>query len=315
MTQPPRPRGARAAARQRLAAILVAVLAGCGGCDKAANEASEAATAAARRTEEGVRPVYTTTGKADARAAQLCQALHALPEARRAACCAGRAGVVLAEACTGVLSAALGSEAVALDSTRLAACTAALERAYAGCAWVGPFGPPLPTECAGLFTGRRAAGEACNSSLECTSDLVCAGAGPTDRGRCAPSGQKGASCGTAVDALASYTRQDADALHPPCQGLCRRHVCETAAATGEACQSSQNCRLGQHCATGRCAEGLAEKGQRCSGGDCAAGLRCLGGSCAEPSPLGAVCTSDLECAAGCVQGAEGGHCGLRCELR
>jgi len=305
----------RAAHRGALAALVTASLAGCGGCARQAKGGPEAPAAPARSPGEGVRPVYETTGAVDPRAARLCQALYALPEERRATCCAGRPGVVLADACTGVLSAALRSDALVLEATRVEACTLALARAYAGCGWVGPFGPPFPKECQGLFTGRRAAGETCRSSLECASDLLCAGAGPTDAGRCAGPGTRGASCSTAADTLASYTRQDADVLHPQCQGLCRRHRCEEAATPGAACASSQQCRPGHHCAEGRCADGLAEVGQRCSGGDCADGLRCLNGTCFAPLGPGAACTSDFECTGGCLVGAGARRCGMRCDLR
>jgi hypothetical protein len=298
----------------RLAALLLLLLSGCGGCGQKASTAKDMPSSEAHAVD-GVRPVYSTPLQLDARAAQLCKALHALPETRRASCCAGRPAIDLADACTGILSAALRSEALGLEATRLEACAAALDTAYAGCAWVGPFGPPFPKECASLFTGRRAAGEKCSSSLECFSGLVCAGAGPTDTGRCSPPGPKGSSCGTAVDVLASYTRQDAEALHPPCQGLCRRHRCEEAVTAGGACESSQQCLSGHHCAEGLCLPGPATEGQRCSGGDCAPGLRCLEGACVAPLPAGASCTRDFQCAGGCLLAAGGGHCGMGCALR
>jgi hypothetical protein len=262
-----------------------------------------------------VRPVYETTGPVNARAARLCQALYALPEERRAACCASQPGVVLAEACTGILSAALHSQALVLEAMRLEACTAALASAYRGCDWVGPFGPTFPKDCQGLFTGQRRAGEGCRSSLECAGTLLCAGAGPTDVGRCSPPGEKGTSCSTAVDALATYTRQDAERLHPPCRGLCQRHICEAAVADGARCKTSEQCGRGHRCAEGQCAEGVAEAGQRCSGGDCAAGLRCVNGSCFAPLGEGSACMSDFECRGGCLAVAGSRRCGVRCDLR
>ncbi len=304
-----------AAPGRAVAVLLVALWAGCGGCGVKSKGGPEPLAPTARRTEEGVRPVYETKGAADPRAARLCQALYALPEARRASCCASRPGIVLDEACTGVLSAALSSNALLLDASGVEACTLALAHAYQGCEWVGPFGPPFPTECQGLFAGQRASGQSCRSSLECASGLLCAGAGPTDEGRCSPPGGKGASCSTAVDALATYTRQDVDRLHPQCQGLCRRHRCDEAAAPGAACETSQQCRPDHHCAEGRCADGPAALGQRCSGGDCAPGLRCLNGRCLAPRSNGAACTSDFECTGGCLAAGASRRCGMRCDVR
>jgi hypothetical protein len=298
----------------RSLAIALAILsARCGGCAGQRQGGEEARAAEGRPTTETVRPVYETAGTVEPLAVRLCQALYALPEERRAACCASRAGVVLAEACAGVLSAALRSESLGLESARLEACTGALARVYAGCEWVGPFGPPFPQECQGLLTGRRALGEACRSSLECAGGLRCAGAGPTDAGRCSPPGEQGDSCGTAVDALATYTRQDVDTAHPQCQGLCRRHRCEAVVAAGAACETSPQCGVGKRCAAGRCSEGLAEEGQSCSGGGCAAGLRCLKGKCLVPLGAGAACSTDFECRGGCLAGAR--RCGMRCDLR
>jgi hypothetical protein len=300
--------------RHGLAALLAALVAGCGGCGVKAT-GGPPGPPAARRAEDGVRPVYETAGPADPRAARLCQALYALPEERRATCCGSRPGLALTDACAGLVSAALGSGALLLESARVDACTLALGRAYAGCEWVGPFGPAFPKECQGLFRGQRTVGETCRSSLECASDLLCAGAGPTDEGRCAPAGGKGASCSTSVDALATYTRQDVDSLHPQCQGLCRRHRCEDAATAGAACETSQQCRPGHHCADGLCLDGLALEGQRCWGGDCAEGLRCLNGKCFAPQKDGAACSSDFECMGGCLAVAGHRRCGMRCDLR
>jgi hypothetical protein len=305
----------RAAWGAPLAALLAALLAGCGGCEVKARGGPPGPPPATRRADEGVRPVYAAQGPSDVRAARLCQALHGLPEERRATCCGARPGLALTDACIGVVSAALGGGALLLDSARLDACIGALERAYGGCAWVGPFGPTFPTECHGLFGGQRGVGETCRSSLECGANFLCAGAGPTDEGRCAPAGGKGSSCSTSVDALATYTRQDVDGLHPQCQGLCRRHRCEDAAPGGGACESSQQCRPGHHCADGLCLLGLAEQGQRCSGGDCAFGLRCLNGKCFAPQKDGALCSSDFECTGGCLPVAGQRRCGMRCDLR
>jgi hypothetical protein len=164
-------------------AALATLLAGCGGCSVQKQVGEEAPTAEARPAQDGVRPVYETSGLLDPVAARLCQALYGLPEEQRARCCASPPGVVLTDACAGVLSAALRSKAVVLETASLEACELALKPAYAGCEWVGAFGPPFPKECQGLFIGHRALGEGCRSSLECAGRLLCAGAGPTDLGR------------------------------------------------------------------------------------------------------------------------------------
>jgi hypothetical protein len=291
------------------------VLAGCGGCG-VQNQSGEGTTGpGALPTEERVRPVYETAGPADPAAVRLCQALYALPEQQRATCCASRPGVVLADACVSVLSAALGSKALVLNASNLAVCELALKQAYAGCEWVGAFGPAFPKECQGLFVGRRALGEGCRSSLECAEQSFCAGGGPTDLGRCSLPGEKGASCSTAVDSLATYTRQDLDRSHPQCLGLCSRHRCEAALPPSAVCDASQHCPVGQRCADGRCTEGLAAEGEACSGGDCAAGLRCLRGMCFLPRNTGSTCTSDFECRGGCLAAAGAKRCGMRCDLR
>jgi hypothetical protein len=296
-------------------AALATLLASCGGCgvQKPGGAAGSAGDVAA--TSEKVHPVYEMAGVVDPRAARLCQALYAQPEQRRATCCGSTPGVVLTDTCTRTLSSALESKSLVLEAAPLEACTAALGRAYGGCDWVGPFGPPFPKECQGLFTGRRVAGEVCRSSLECAGRLVCAGAGPTDAGRCAPPGEKGESCSTAVDALATYTRQEVDTSHPPCLALCRRHRCEPARAASAACESSQQCEVGSRCAGGQCLEGLAQEGQSCTGGDCGLGLRCLAGRCFSPLGAGAACSNDFECRGGCLAQADSRQCGMRCDLR
>jgi hypothetical protein len=293
---------------------LLLALAGCGGCG-APKEAAPSSRQPGPRTADAVRPVYEATGSVDVRAARLCNALHALPEEHRAACCGAQPGVELARPCATALSAAFNSQALAVEPARLEACTAALESAYQGCDWVGVFGPPVPRECKGLFTGRRQAGESCRSSLECEGTLLCEGLGPTDVGRCASPPARGANCNLAVDALATYTKQDAERLHPPCQGICTRHRCEAAVADGAACSTSQVCAPGHHCADGHCAQGPAAAGERCWGGDCATGLRCMKGTCRAPLPEGTACINDFECLGGCTGAAGSRHCAMRCDVR
>lgn len=257
----------------------------------------------------------TTRGRAEHEARRVCGQLHTFPEERRSLCCGSAPGLVLTDQCVALLAAALGEGALLADGSRIDGCTAALRQAHAGCEWVGPFGPPLPPECQALFSGRRKAGESCRSSLECRDGLFCAVARSGEAGRCSPPGPRGAECGTTVDALAGYTRQDLARLHPQCEGFCNRHRCDPLVALGSTCHSSAECGPAAHCATGRCVAGQAAVGESCSGGDCAWGLRCIQRTCRAPLASGAVCSTDVECQGGCVPTPSNKRCAMRCDLR
>jgi hypothetical protein len=188
----------------------------------------------------------------DPLAARLCDALHALPARRKAACGGGPPGFHPASECARTLSFALRAGAVTLAGADVDRCAAAMEAALQGCDWVKPLSPPPPPACEGIVKGTRPESAACRSSLECVEGLRCAGAGPTDMGRCAPPRRRGA-CGMAVDTLATHTRQHRIELaHPECEGHCARRACADNVALGGACRSDVECGRGRRCAAGRC---------------------------------------------------------------
>ncbi|HZZ84783.1 MAG TPA: hypothetical protein VFE30_09620 [Anaeromyxobacteraceae bacterium] len=278
------------------------------------------ATAVAGCSRRGDRERHAAATEAAPAAASphaLCAALHALPAARRASCCGGPAATDLSARCEATLSEAVAGGGLALAAEPVETCVRALDAAYQGCGWVGPFGAPLPPECAAVAVGRRAAGDPCRSSLECQGGLHCAGVTPSRPGRCAGSAPAGTACGTGVDPLAALLRLDADRLRPECAGACRQHACVAPGGRGAACVSSAGCGAGLRCADGRCFEGaVAHAGEACGGGDCAPGLRCVAGRCLTPRPAGTPCRTDFECLGGCVRSDGGAStCGMRCDLR
>lgn len=263
-----------------------------------------------------IKPVYAAEpdGPPDPLAQRLCQALHEAPEARRAACCQASPGVQLGADCVRTLSSSLRSGAIRLVAVEVEACVAAFARSLEGCDWIGPFPPPLPPACAGLFHGTLAAGARCRSTLECAGELRCRGTGPTELGVCGPPGQPGERCGTGVDTLAAFTRQESiERTRRECEGACARtHQCVAATAIGGACVSSLQCGPAGRCAGGKCAPGaVAALGEACTGGDCGEGLRCHKGRCIAPARGGAACVTDFECRGGCVSKV----CAPRCDLR
>lgn len=273
-----------------------------------------------------VRSVYPTPAASaklppEPLAQRLCQALHALPEARRAACCKGSPGIELTSYCSAALSAAVRSGAVRLVEDEVGACTGAIEASLSACDFVGPFPLPLPPACREVLHGTVAAGAPCRSSLECQGTLRCQGGGPTDVGRCGPPLAAGEQCGMAVDALAAYTRMEqSEARHPECAGACSRlHRCMKPLADGARCLRSSECQTGSRCGDGLCVPGAqGAASATCTGGsDCQEGLRCVQGRCLVPGSSGAACRSDFECRGGCVRaaGASSGLCAPRCDLR
>jgi hypothetical protein len=269
-------------------------------------------------SEDEVRPVYPVQAGAPAPLAQrLCEALQEIPARRRASCCEGSPGSLLAGECVRMLTAALASGAVKLEAPAVEACAQAMQRTYEGCEWVGPQAPPVPAECLGLMQGTLVAGARCRSSLECAAGLNCHGVGPTDPGVCGPPGGAGQLCSLSVDALATYARQETlDEAHPECQGHCARRLCAEDVSLEGACQFEAQCGAGLHCAAGKCAEGeLAGLGQPCVSGGCEHGARCVQGVCATPKPAGGTCERDAECLGGCVRpdGGRMGTCGPRCD--
>lgn len=298
--------------------LLTAALSGCPGCpDRAA--APDAAPSTSEDEGNNVQPVYGAAEvKVPPLVARVCQALHRIPKERKAACCGESLGIELTGPCEQALAVASNDGAVTLDEAKVAACEAAISAHYQGCDWMGPQWQELPSACRGLYQGNRPAGARCRSSLECVGDLRCLGAGPTDLGQCGPAAAPGTLCGTAVDALAVYTRQDDyERTHPACaQGYCDRNRCQAAKASGVECVASLQCGPGARCAGQVCVSGeRGAEGEGCSGADCALGLRCVLGRCTAPKPAGAACTHAGECRGGCLydDGGASGQCGQSCD--
>jgi hypothetical protein len=310
------------------------------GCPKPTQETHDAAVEAGPTDAAGAGDA--ATGDVDSYlggppmplAEKLCEALTSLPENKRASCCNTTPGVTITAGCTRQLSAALRHDALEVDEKDVDACVAAFEKTLEGCDWVGPFVPGPPAACQGLLKGKRAAGQTCRSSLECTGNQRCKDYGPNAIGKCgAPGVSDEASCGGSVDALATYTRQtDLDKRHPECNERCIRRKCQAPLHDGAGCVVTSECRDGAQCMappgappqkhgyipTKQCvAVVLPEKeGAPCPGGACAGTLSCIRGKCAPRKNTGAACNDEYECRGGCLKdGGTQGICGPRCESR
>jgi hypothetical protein len=227
-------------------------------------------------------------------AARLCDALHAVPEARRGACCGiAKPARGLADECARVLSDALRANRARLDPAAVEGCERESAAAFAGCDWVSPLAPAAPAACRGLVAGLVEAGAACASALECRPGLACRGTSAATR-VCSPPGAPGTACGGPGELLATYVKELRPADHPECEGYCLQGRCAAAVAVGGGCLSTLQCAAGSHCAAGRCVAG-----------DYAAVAR---------KRTGESCGGPFECLAACnvPAGAETGTCGPRC---
>ena len=179
-----------------------------------------------RAPDEEVKPVYPITADPpDPLAQRVCDALHALPAQRKAACRGGAPGFHAGSECARTLSFALRSGAVKVAGEDAERCAQAMERSLEGCGWAGGLTPAPAGECEGIVRGTLGEGAVCRSSLECGEGLHCAGAGPTDLGKCARP-RSGGGCGRGVDALAVLARQTGyEREHPECAGRCVGRVC------------------------------------------------------------------------------------------
>jgi hypothetical protein len=266
----------------------------------------EAGAVAAAGNE--IKPAVET-GAAVPAAENFCRALHGVFEDKRASCCEAK-GFGLAARCTGLLSGAIAQGLVSVDAAKSDACAAAVNAQVITCDDVGPFAPQAPAVCADVVTGALADGQKCKSSLSCQAGLRCHGAGPVDTGVCGGPLADGSDCGSAVDALSVVVPQnEIDARHPECSGVCTQGKCRAKVATGGHCISTSACGAGARCVEGACVAGLGAPGMPCSDGGCADGTRCVGGRCSVLKKSGEACGNDLECVAGCVNGACGKKCG------
>ncbi|WP_438024396.1 hypothetical protein [Sorangium sp. So ce233] len=290
--------------------------------DAGAIKAPSPASAGDGPAGDVIAPVYPKVdGAPEPLAARLCDALHALPARRKAACCGGRAGFHAAAECARALSSAARAKAVTLAPDDVGRCVEAMERSLEGCDWVAPLAAPVPPACEGIVRGALAEGARCRSSLECVDGLRCDGAGPTDAGICRAPRAAGP-CGHAVDALAAVTRQTRHAdAHPECRGHCAGRACADDVPLGGRCEAHAACGRDRRCVDGRCSDApLPPAGAACLGGLCAPGARCVDGRCAAPKAEGEACARDGECRAACVRpdgravasGGAAGVCGKRC---
>ncbi|HET6334916.1 MAG TPA: HupE/UreJ family protein [Polyangiales bacterium] len=171
-----------------------------------------------------IRSVYASVATSPL-AERICHIMQRFPRERRAECGGESVGVTLDGECTRMLSAALASGALKAEAGLDGRCVSALESRYETCEFMQyPSLSPVAA-CTDLWLGQLAAGAVCRSSLECKTGLSCHGISPTQTGVCGAAKPKGASCGTAIDALASYLPHN-EADHPECTGSCTQGRCQ-----------------------------------------------------------------------------------------
>lgn len=277
------------------------------------------ATVAPRATaQDALGSIYPPSVEPQPLARELCDALHALPAARAAACCGTRSESGLGDQCVRAVSAALRDGAVEIDESSIAACRAAMERALEGCDWVTPSEPLSPPACQRLLRGKLSVGSVCRSSLECAGESHCEGLGPTKTGVCAAPAARGEGCGAHIDVLATYTlERGLERTHPFCAEYCSlaTHRCAAPPEIGDSCLSAVNCAPGQTCVAGACSSAAPGRaGDRCGASPCGEGLHCREGICAPLAAAGQACVGDLDCAAGGCGRRGGGEktCGAQC---
>ena len=176
----------------------------------------------------------------EASAVALCSAIHDLPQARRATCCAEAPRPLYYDECVRLLSSAVRAGHIEVDAAKLSDCRARVDAETRGCDWISPTLGAAPAECTAAVSGKLAAGERCSSSLECAGDMHCAGQGATSPGTCKPPQLLGAGCGAAVDSLATYLAvRGLEATKPDCADFCSlpSHRCEPVPVAGTACQA------------------------------------------------------------------------------
>lgn len=283
-----------------------------------------AACTAAPRPETAPEPAMTATPEsepepaafvAEPLAERYCAAVHALPAARRKACCHA-AAASLADVCVRHLSEALRRGTVTLDAAAIDRCAADTERELAGCGWVTPLAPKPAPSCAGLLRGTLAQGGACDSSLECADGLYCRGLALDSPGQCSAPAAARAPCETPADNLAAFTAAGDDPRHRACDGRCAMGLCLPFAEDGEPCPARSACRPGLNCLDGRCADRpLPALGEPCAGGSgCESGF-CQDGVCGAFKERGAPCRQPFECRGRVCEkprGAAEGVCGDPC---
>ncbi|HEX4339998.1 MAG TPA: HupE/UreJ family protein [Polyangiaceae bacterium] len=197
-----------------------------GATARAANVAAAATPAAPaaavdRATKPGVLPPSPDVER-------LCRALNELPRTRRAECEHGKPGVILATSCMRKLESSVSSGALSLSTAEVTACVADVSRRYETCDFVAERAAPAVEACEHVLHGNRDEGQSCRSSLECRRGAFCDGAGPLDAGVCHPPKADGATCGLAIDPLASYVQSATADEHRECENDCVQYRCRKA---------------------------------------------------------------------------------------
>jgi hydrogenase/urease accessory protein HupE len=170
-----------------------------------------------------VRPVYGKA-KISPLAERVCHFTQRYPREQRAQCGGEPVGVVFDDQCTRMLSAALASGAIKPAEGLDGRCVNAIEARYATCDFMQFKSLPPIAACTDLWEGQLADGAVCRSSLECRRGSHCHGVSSSETGVCGAPKAAGASCGNAIDALASYV-PNSEADHPECSGRCVQGRC------------------------------------------------------------------------------------------
>ncbi len=254
--------------------------------------------------EPAVKPVFPAGVTPHPVASKLCEALHEIPNRRRAECCERKAPVSVSKRCVDIVSTALADGAIVVSLPDVEACLAAQTALHQGCDWVSITAPRAAEVCRGLYRGQRNAGQACRSSLECVGDMTCRGVGPTQEGVCGEARAEGAVCGAGIDPIGPFVRLvDGDLPSECAGGFCQKNRCRAYVAAGGACTGSAQCVAGKACVGGVCGDPVSiPVGQACDRSGCVEGARCVGGQCILPKPAGAECRSHFECRGACYDG-------------
>lgn len=305
-------------------ALLTSSVVACGSCEERRLEPADAGVdpmaateAPGPRKQDEVRPVYPPLqGEPDPLAKRLCDGLQTIGFERKAACCKGSVPGNVAGECVRALTAAIRDGSVTVSPEKAERCIQETAKKLEGCDWVTPL-MPLPAEaCFDVVEGNLAVGAKCRSALECKAGLTCRGLTPTQAGKCAAPAPPGSACGTSVDPLAVYTRQlELEVSHPECAGFCQSKTCIAHADEGGACIHRRQCPPGQHCASGKCADGdFSKVGEACTGSECDRDAACVEGACVALKEAGEPCNSPYECKASCVvtPGEAQPRCGMLC---
>ena len=313
--------------RQRLSRlglflVIVVNLAGGAGCRQKQERTGPLLPAPVDAAELPPAPVYALLsegqGEPDALTRKLCDALFDLPSRRRADCC--HKAPAREPSCLVLLGSAVRAQAVTLKAEEVDACSAAMEKQFEGCDWVGPNHPAIAEACIRIVHGTLSRRTRCRSSLECRAGLFCDGAGHEKIGLCSLPRDHGSPCDNASDNrgddLSLLLHQDLETLvNGQCLGHCERGVCTSALSPGTPCSTTEQCDSTHHCAKQRCQPGrFARLGEECTG-ECESGLRCLLKKCVMPAAEGVACDADAECRGACLKKPAGGQgvCGKSCD--